>query len=95
MESGHFFAIRGISVDTEGYFPENRGAGCSRTGTHATYPRTFLCECLNTSDVEAEVNDFMQYHNIISVNINTVDCRYHNNGGYNDVDIVYTIVYQD
>ena len=57
--------------------------------------RTFLCERLNTSDVEAEINDFMQYHNIISVNVNTVDCRYHNNGGYNDVDIVYTIVYQD
>ncbi len=67
----------------------------SRSKYESDGERRFHCQRLNTSDVEAEVNDFMQYHNIISVNVNTVDCRYHNNGGYNDVDIVYTIVYQD
>ena len=49
---------------------------------------------MNPADVEAEINRFIRGKSIISITPSVVEERIHNNGGYNTVSLVYTILYE-
>lgn len=49
---------------------------------------------MNTAGAEAEINRFIEGKQVISITPSVVDERHHNNGGYNTVSIVYTILYE-
>lgn len=46
-------------------------------------------------ELEDMVNDFCKGKKVINVLANTVDEMYHNNGGCNRIQIVYTVIYQE
>ena len=50
-----------------------------------------------TEDIDRTINDFVSKNvgELIDIKVATVDSRYHNNGGYNNVDLIYTIVYKE
>ena len=50
----------------------------------------------DTIEIDDIINDFIAHDvkELIDIKITTVDCRYHNNGGYNNVDLIYTIIYK-
>ena len=50
----------------------------------------------NTEDIDMEINNFIKENvtELIDIKITTVECRWHNNGGYNNVDLIYTIIYK-
>lgn len=56
--------------------------------------KTSGMSCFNKFDVENRINIFCRNHEIIDIKINTVETRYHNNGGYCEVWIIYTILYK-
>ena len=55
-------------------------------------------KCLEdyTEDIDNVINNFISKNvtDLIDIKIVTVDSRYHNNGGYNNVDLIYTIIYK-
>ena len=46
--------------------------------------------------IDKTINDFIKKNvkRLEDIKITTVDCNYHNNGGYNTVDLIYTIIYE-
>lgn len=46
--------------------------------------------------IDETINNFIydEVAELIDIKITTVDCNYHNNGGYNDIDLIYTIIYR-
>ena len=46
-------------------------------------------------EIEKKVNAFCAKHDVVSVTPTTYLAHQHNNGGYNNVRIVFTIVYND
>ena len=50
-------------------------------------------ECINAELIESEINEFCEDKEVIDIKVNTVEYDYHNNGGCNGVEIVYTIMY--
>lgn len=49
----------------------------------------------NEEYIEEYINDFIKGVNVISININTIDVGYHNNGRGNTIHLIYTIVYNE
>ncbi|WP_125154487.1 hypothetical protein [Clostridium rectalis] len=47
------------------------------------------------SDIEKILNKFLENKTLISLNVNTVDAYYHNNGRANIIQLVYTIIYSE
>lgn len=45
--------------------------------------------------IEDTINSFLEDKELISLNTNTVDVNYHNNGYRNTVELVYTITYNN
>lgn len=45
--------------------------------------------------IEGTINNFICYKEVVSISVNNVDVAYHNNGGSNKVQLVYTIVYKE
>lgn len=45
--------------------------------------------------IQTIINDFIANngYSLVDIKVNTVDCRYHNNGGFNSVDLIYTVIY--
>lgn len=56
----------------------------------------FSCLKSNTEDIDTVINNFIATNvtELIDIKVATVESMYHNNGGYNDVDLIYTIVYK-
>lgn len=50
----------------------------------------------STNIIDETINFFIcnEVAELIDIKITTVDCNYHNNGGYNDIDLIYTIIYR-
>lgn len=46
-------------------------------------------------EIEKKVNAFCTKHNVVSITPTTYTMNQHNNGGYDNVRIVFTIVYND
>ena len=48
------------------------------------------------NDIDYVINDFIKdnVNELIDIKITTIDCMHHNNGGYNNVDLIYTIIYK-
>lgn len=53
-------------------------------------------EYTEVSAIDSFINDFLQHgdHSLIDIKIATVEAKHHNNGGYNLVDLIYTIIYE-
>lgn len=55
-------------------------------------------ECLHdsTDDIDKVINNFIcdNVSTLIDIKITTIECRWHNNGGYNKIDLIYTIIYE-
>ena len=51
-------------------------------------------ECINEDSIEKEINEFCVDKEIIDIKTNTFTTKNHNNGGYNEVFIVYTVMYK-
>ena len=49
------------------------------------------------SNIDMVINDFItdDGYKLVSVSITPIDCQSHNNCGYNKVDLLYTILYDD
>lgn len=58
--------------------------------------REFKCLKDYAEDIDDIINNFISKHvnELIDIKIVTVDYRHHNNGGYNNVDLIYTIIYK-
>ena len=56
----------------------------------------FKCLKDDTKDIDSVINNFISKYveELIDIKIATVDSSYHNNGGYNNVDLIYTIIYR-
>ena len=50
-------------------------------------------ECIDTAEIENEINDFCENKEVVDIKVNTVEHTYHNNGGCNGVTLVYTVIY--
>lgn len=48
-------------------------------------------------EAERQINDFLQTPNInlIDIKVNVVEKLVHNNGGFNNNTIIYTVIYRD
>ena len=67
------------------------------TGSESDYSqRNFTNIKTDTKTIDSTINDFIEtnVNELIDIKVATVDCRYHNNGGYNSVDLIYTIIYK-
>ena len=49
------------------------------------------------SNIDLAINDFItdNGYKLISVSVNAITCHEHNNCGYNEVDLLYTILYDN
>ena len=49
----------------------------------------------STDDIDKVINNFIcdNVSTLIDIKITTIECRWHNNGGYNEIDLIYTIIY--
>lgn len=58
--------------------------------------RKFILLKTNTEDIDKEINEFVSENvtELIDIKITTVENHYHNNGGYNGVDLIYTVIYK-
>lgn len=56
----------------------------------------FKCLKSDAKEIDDIINDFVSNNvdELIDIKIVTVGSRYHNNGGYNNVDLIYTIIYK-
>ncbi len=56
----------------------------------------FKCLKDSTENIDIVINNFISKYveELIDIKITTVENRYHNNGGYNNVDLIYTIIYK-
>lgn len=54
-----------------------------------------LNELDGISEIEEIINDFIYRKKVISIQVSTVDVKYHNNARGNTVDLIYTILYKD
>ena len=54
----------------------------------------FTCERFDTEAAENKINSILDGCKIDSISVTPVVARRHNNGGYDDVDLVYTVVYE-
>ena len=57
----------------------------------------FKCLKTNEKDIDTIINNFISKYveELVDIKITTVESRYHNNGGYNNVDLIYTIIYKE
>ena len=49
----------------------------------------------SVSTIEKIINNFICGKEVVSISVNNVDVHYHNNGGSNKIELVYTIVYKE
>ena len=49
----------------------------------------------NADNIDDTINDFCKDKDVIDVKVNTIEHNWHNNGGSNGIDIIYTIIYRD
>lgn len=65
-------------------------------GSDNEYTGDFTNIKVSEEDIDLEINKFIEdyVNELIDIKITTVDCGYHNNGGYNEVDLIYTIIYK-
>lgn len=56
----------------------------------------FKCLKDDVKDIDTVINNFLSKHvkELVDIKIVAVENRYHNNGGYNNVDLIYTIIYK-
>lgn len=52
-------------------------------------------ECVNTEVIESEINNFIKDKVLRDIKVNTFTTHQHNNGGDNEVFLVYTLTYED
>jgi hypothetical protein len=52
-------------------------------------------ECIDSELIQSELNEFMEDKEVIDIKTNTFTSYRHNNGGYDEVFIVYTIMYNE
>lgn len=67
------------------------------TGSECRYINgKFECAKEQTKDIDTIINNFISKYveELIDIKITTVESNYHNNGGYNNVDLIYTIIYK-
>lgn len=50
----------------------------------------------STDDIDKVINGFIcdNVNTLIDIKVTAVECRWHNNGGYNEIDLIYTIIYE-
>ena len=65
----------------------------SRLGVYKGYGEK-VGECINEDSIEKEINEFCVDKEIIDIKTNTFTTKNHNNGGHNEVYIVYTVMYK-
>lgn len=51
-------------------------------------------ELATEEQIEQTINDFIKDKQNVSITVTPVDVHYHNNGRSNDIELVYTIMYQ-
>lgn len=49
---------------------------------------------INNGEAEKQLNDFISGKDIIDIKINTITTKRHNNSGYDNNTIIYTILYK-
>lgn len=49
--------------------------------------------CLDENEVANTINNFCVGKEIFDIKVNTIETKYHNNAGCNEVYLVYTIMY--
>ena len=49
---------------------------------------------MNTPEAEKQINDFISDKDIIDIKVSTITTHRHNNAGYDDNTIIYTILYK-
>ena len=49
--------------------------------------------CLDENNVTKTINEFCAVKEIIDIKVSTIETKYHNNAGCNEVYLVYTIMY--
>ena len=59
-----------------------------------THERKCLSQLVTEEEIECTINSFLTGKELVSINVNTIDINYHNNGYGNIVDIIYTIAYK-
>ena len=49
----------------------------------------------DTNVIDEYVNNFIidNGYRLVDLKVSTVDCAYHNNGGFNEIDLIYTLIY--
>jgi hypothetical protein len=50
----------------------------------------------STKDIDNIINDFLLKNGaeLIDIKITPIECSNHNNGGYNTIDLIYTVIYK-
>lgn len=48
----------------------------------------------STDRMEEIINSFCKNHDVISIAVNKIECKYHNNSCGNTIDLIYTIAYK-
>ena len=58
-------------------------------GSRETGSAEFICDDLAMQ----EINEFIKNKDVVDIKVNTYEARFHNNGGYPQVNVLYTIMY--
>lgn len=56
--------------------------------------REALQRISNEEDIENTINNFIENKDVLQIITNNIDVNYHNNGRYNTIQLVYTILYK-
>ena len=51
-------------------------------------------ELVTEEQIEKTINGFIKDKKNVSITVTPVDVHYHNNGRGNDIDLIYTVMYQ-
>lgn len=65
----------------------------SRLGAYTDFGEK-VGECINEDSIEKEINTFCQDKEVIDIKTNTFTTKIHNNAGFNEAYIVYTVLYK-
>lgn len=66
-----------------------------KDGKSEGYYDKYFNTLVTPEQIEDTVNSFLEGKELISLNINTIDVHYPNNGYENTVELVYTITYNE
>ena len=77
-------------------FEVSNGSRCELEGdSKESWFRIARSKLINPDQIEKIINDFCHGKDIINININNVDVKYHNNARGNTIELWYTIIYNE